>query len=45
MLAVGAFAVSIALAMRMRAGFTALGPEQRMAVVAGLVAVPAGVIA
>jgi hypothetical protein len=43
MLAVGAFAVSIALGMRMRAGFTALGPEQRVAVVAGLVAVPAAV--
>jgi hypothetical protein len=41
MLAVGAFAVSIALGMRMRAGFEALGPGQRMAVVAGLMAVPA----
>jgi hypothetical protein len=41
MLAIAVFAVSIALGMRLRAGFTELELEQKAAAVAGLVVVPA----
>jgi hypothetical protein len=41
MLAIAVFAVSMALGMRMRAGFTELEPEQKAASLVGLVGVPA----